>query len=118
MPPIAYPNDPALSPAGWLSIVHKLGSRQALSFGSLSKETLKLAAGSDGAAYRIRTYDPRITKVIVSRRIYNKYQIVRTVSGRATRVHQVRSQIGEVPDIWVCLFKMRWLSRKLKCDLF
>ena len=41
--------------------MHKLGGRRALSFPHFRKETLNLAAGSGGAAYRIRTYDPRIT---------------------------------------------------------
>ena len=31
----------------------------------IRKETLKLAAGSGGAAYRIRTYDPRITNAML-----------------------------------------------------
>ena len=34
----------------------------------IRKETLEFAAGSGGAAYRIRTYDPRITKEVVSTR--------------------------------------------------
>ena len=45
--------------------MHKKGSGRALSTAPFRKETLKVAAGSGGAAYRIRTYDPRITKVIV-----------------------------------------------------
>ena len=84
----------------------------------IRKETLEFAAGSGGAAYRIRTYDPRITKVIVSTRISDKYHIFDTESGRTTLGHQVGSQAGEGPDIWVYLFKVLWLSRKLKCDLF
>ena len=38
---------------------------RALSFVRLRKEALKLAAESDGAAYRIRTYDPRITNAML-----------------------------------------------------
>ena len=52
--------------------MHKLGSRHALSFASVSKEKLKLPAESGGAAYRIRTYDPRITKEVVSTQKYEE----------------------------------------------
>ena len=48
--------------------MHKLGSRRALSFASVSKETLNFAVESSGAAYRIRTYDPRITKARIAAR--------------------------------------------------
>ncbi len=33
----------------------------------------------NGVAYRIRTHDPRITKVIVSRRVCRNYHMVGTV---------------------------------------
>ena len=73
---------------------------------------------SDGAAYRIRTYDPRITKVIVSTKIYDSYHWVGAASGRLNQVHQVGSQSGQGPHIWDYLFKVLWLSPNLKCDLF
>ena len=56
--------------------------------------------------------------MIVSTRISDKYHIFDTESGRPTLGHQVGSQAGEGPDIWVCLFKVLWLSHNLKCDLF
>ena len=46
--------------------MHKLGSRRELGFASFRKDTLKLAAEISGAAYRIRTYDPRITKADIA----------------------------------------------------
>ena len=45
--------------------MHKLGSWRALCFPRFRKGTLKLAAESGGAAYRIRTYDPRITNAML-----------------------------------------------------
>ena len=83
----------------------------------IRKETLEFAAGSGGAAYRIRTYDPRITKVIVSTWIYVSYHRVGTASGRSDRVDQVGSQSGRVPLFWACLLKVLWLNQNQKCDL-
>ena len=45
--------------------MHKLGGRRALSFPHFRKEKLKLPAEIGGAAYRIRTYDPRITNAML-----------------------------------------------------
>ena len=59
------PTQLVLSPAGWLLDSHKIGRSRTVCFPHSRKEKLKLPAGSGGAAYRIRTYDPRITKVIV-----------------------------------------------------
>ena len=52
--------------------MHKIGSGSALSFAPFRKEKLKLPAESGGAAYRIRTYDPRITKEVVSTQKYEE----------------------------------------------
>lgn len=46
-------------------MMHKLGRGRALSNAPFRKETLKFTAGSGGAAYRIRTYDPRITNAML-----------------------------------------------------
>ena len=59
------PTQHVLSPAGWLLIVHKLGSWQTQCFPHFRMEKLKLPAESGGAAYRIRTYDPRITNAML-----------------------------------------------------
>ena len=77
--------------------MHKLGSRRELGFASFRKDTLKLAAEISGAAYRIRTYDPRITKVIVSVRKYEENHGFGAESGRSNTVHQVGSQSGVWP---------------------
>ena len=63
--PTAYPHNSTLSPAGWLLIIHKVGSWRTLGFPHIRLEKSQLAAESDGAAYRIRTYDPRITNAML-----------------------------------------------------